>query len=110
MASIFSKIIQGEIPADIVYEDAHVIAIKDISPVAPVHIVLFTRQEVSGVAEVDKVGDHQHLIYAAKQVAELLGLDPGYRLVINQGENGGQSIPHLHMHLIGGRKLNWPPG
>jgi histidine triad (HIT) family protein len=108
--TLFTKIIRREIPADIVYEDDHVVAFRDIDPQAPVHILIVTRAEISGVAEVPPVGDHQALINAARTIAEAEGLTNGYRLVINQGEDGGQAVPHLHMHLLGGRKLAWPPG
>ena len=111
MPSIFSRIIAGEIPADIVYQDEHVVAFRDIKPEAPVHIVLVTRAEIPGIASVADEGDHRHLINAAKKIAEREGLaETGYRFVINQGSDGGQSIEHLHAHLLGGRKLNWPPG
>ncbi|MBS1720396.1 MAG: histidine triad nucleotide-binding protein [Armatimonadetes bacterium] len=110
MASLFTKIIQREIPADIVYEDDHVVAFRDIAPVAPVHILIVPREEVTGVAALPDSGDHQHLLNAARKIAEAEGLGDGYRLVINQGEAAGQTVPHLHMHLLGGRDLAWPPG
>lgn len=110
MATLFTRIIQGEIPADIVYQDDHVVAFRDIQPQAPVHIVLVPRQEIPGLASLPEDGDHRHLLNAAKVVAEQLGLTNGYRLVINQGEDAGQSVPHLHAHLLGGRALAWPPG
>ena len=109
MPTLFERIISREIPGDIVYEDEHVVAFRDIVPVAPIHVLLVTREPVSGVAAVEATGDHQHLLYAARQVAGQMGLE-SYRLVINQGEDAGQSVPHLHMHLIGGRHLSWPPG
>ncbi len=110
MPTLFTRIIQKEIPATIVYEDEHVVAFLDITPVAPVHIVIVTRTEIPGLAALPDSGDHMHLLNAAKTIAEKLGLDDGYRVVINQGESAGQSVPHLHAHLLGGRKLNWPPG
>lgn len=110
MATLFTKIINREIPADIVYEDEHVVGFRDIDPKAPVHIVIVPRAEIPGAAHVPEEGDHQHLINAARKIAEQEGLTNGYRLVINQGEDGGQSVDHLHMHLLGGRKLTWPPG
>ena len=110
MATLFTKIINREIPGDIVYEDDFVVGFRDIEPQAPVHIVIVPRTEISGVAAVTEEGDHQRLIYAARLIAEQEGLTNGYRLVINQGEDGGQSVDHLHVHLLGGRKLNWPPG
>lgn len=108
--TLFSRIIAREIPADIVYEDDHVVAFRDIEPKAPIHIVVVTRAEIPSVADVQHGDDHEHLIRAAAKIAEQEGLVTGYRLVINSGEDGGQSVPHLHVHLLGGRKLGWPPG
>lgn len=110
MPTLFTKIIQGEIPGDIVYQDEHIVAFRDIAPVAPVHVLLVTRAEIAGLASLPEDGDHRHLLNAAGKVAKQLGLDAGYRLVINQGEDAGQTVPHLHAHLIGGRTLSWPPG
>lgn len=110
MASLFTKIIQREIPADIVYEDDHVVAFRDIQPVAPVHVLIVPRQELDGVASLEGDGDHRHLLEAARKIAEAEGLHNGYRLVINQGEAAGQTVPHLHIHLLGGREFAWPPG
>ena len=110
MATLFTKIIQREIPADIVYETDHVLAFRDIEPQAPVHIVIIPKAEIQGIATLPESGDHLYLLNAAKIIAEQEGLKDGYRLVINQGEDGGQSVHHLHVHLLGGRKLNWPPG
>jgi histidine triad (HIT) family protein len=110
MPSIFTKIRNREIPADIVYEDEHVIAFRDIDPKAPTHIVIATAEETTGLAALPETGDHTHILNAAKKIAEKEGLENGYRLVINQGVDGGQSIDHLHAHLLGGRKLEWPPG
>jgi len=111
MPSIFTKIINGEIPATIVYQDAFCVAFRDLDPQAPVHVVIVPRQEVTGVAALTELGDHQHLLFAAKKVAEIEGVaESGFRLVINQGQDGGQSVDHLHVHLLAGRKLNWPPG
>lgn len=110
MATLFTKIINREIPGDIVYEDDHVVAFRDIEPQAPVHIIIVPRTEISGVATIEEEGDHTHLLNAARKIAESERLTNGYRLVINQGEDGGQSVDHLHVHLLGGRKLHWPPG
>ena len=110
MSTLFTKIINREIPADIVYEDEHVVAFRDIDPKAPTHIVIVPRQEISGVAALPDSGDHLYLLNAAKKIAEQEGLTNGYRLVINQGEDARQSVDHLHMHLLGGRPLSWPPG
>ncbi len=110
MATLFTRIINREIPAEIVYEDDHVVAFRDIDPKAPTHILIVPRQEIPGVAELPDSGDHLHLLNAAKKIAEQEGLTNGYRLVINQGNDGGQTVPHLHVHLLGGRSLSWPPG
>jgi len=110
MATLFTKIINGEIPADIVFENEYVVAFRDIQPVAPVHILIVPRAEISGLAALPATGDHQHILNAARVIAEQEGLTQGYRLVINQGEAAGQTVPHLHAHLLGGRDLSWPPG
>ncbi|MEX2242547.1 MAG: HIT domain-containing protein [Fimbriimonadaceae bacterium] len=107
--TLFTKIIRGEIPGDIVYQNEHVVAFRDIVPVAPVHVLIVPRDEIAGVASVHDHGQHERLLNAAKTVAEQEGLT-SYRLVINQGEDAGQTVPHLHVHLIGGRALSWPPG
>lgn len=110
MPSIFTKILNREIPAEFVYEDEHVFAIRDIAPKAPVHIIIVTKTEITGLAGLPQHGDQESILNAAKTIAEQEGLANGYRLVINQGEDGGQSVNHLHAHLLGGRKLSWPPG
>jgi histidine triad (HIT) family protein len=110
MATLFTKIINREIPAEIVYEDEHVVAFRDIDPKAPVHILIVPRQEVSGLATLPDEGDHTRILNAAKTIAEKEGLSGGYRLVINQGPDAGQSVDHLHAHLLGGRTFSWPPG
>lgn len=110
MPTLFTRIIAGEIPADIVYQDEHCVAFRDIDPKAPVHILIVPRAEIPGVADVPETGDHQHLLNAARKIAEQEGLSGGYRLVINQGVDGGQTVDHLHVHLLGGRPLSWPPG
>jgi len=110
MATLFTKIINREVPAEIVFENEHVVAFKDIQPQAPVHVLIVPRTEITGLAELPESGDHQHILNAAKEIASQFGLTDGYRLVINQGEAAGQSVPHLHAHLLGGRPLNWPPG
>ncbi len=113
MSTIFSKIIRKEIPATIVYEDNLCLAFKDISPQAPVHIVLIPKQEIRSMAEVTP--EHQslmgHLMVKASQIAEKLGLkESGYRLIVNTNDDGGQTVFHLHIHILGGRTLSWPPG
>jgi histidine triad (HIT) family protein len=110
--TIFGKIIRREIPADIVYEDELCLAFRDVQPQAPVHVLLIPKQHIAKLSEATPQ-DHAllgHLLLKAKQVAEELQLEQGYRLVINNGEDGGQTVFHLHLHLLGGRALAWPPG
>lgn len=108
MPSIFSKIIHKEIPAEIVYQDDLVTAFKDINPSAPVHILIVPNHEIETVDDVT-AGDEQalgRLFTAARQIARDMGIaEQGYRLIINCREHGGQEVYHLHMHLLGGRKL-----
>lgn len=110
--TIFSKIIRKEIPADIVYEDNLAIAFKDVNPQAPVHILVLPKQPIAKLADAESQ-DHAlmgHLLLTAKRVAEQAGLAKGYRVVINSGEDGGQTVYHLHLHILGGRPMAWPPG
>ncbi|HSI73353.1 MAG TPA: HIT domain-containing protein, partial [Fimbriimonas sp.] len=95
MATLFTKIINREIPGDIVYEDEHVVAFRDIDPVAPTHVLIVPRAEITGLATLPDTGDHMHILNAAKKIAESEGLTTGYRLVINQGREAGQSVDHL---------------
>ncbi|MGD0538329.1 MAG: histidine triad nucleotide-binding protein [Verrucomicrobiota bacterium] len=110
--TIFQKIADREIPADIVYEDSEVVAFRDVHPQAPVHVLVVPRRAIPRVAEA--VTSDQallgHLLLKAAEVARQLGLDQGYRVVINNGPDGGESVPHLHCHLLGGRLMGWPPG
>jgi histidine triad (HIT) family protein len=111
--TVFSKIIKREIPADIIYEDELCLAFKDVQPQAPVHILLIPKKEIRSMAEATEA-DREilgHLLSKAGEIAKTQGLaDNGYRLVINTNEDGGQSVYHLHIHILGGRRLNWPPG
>lgn len=111
--TIFEKIITREIPAQIVYEDDLVLAFRDITPQAPTHILIVPKKPIPRIAEAGPE-DHKllgHLLLKAAEVAEKAGLKAaGYRLVINNGPDGGESVPHLHCHILGGRKLQWPPG
>ena len=111
--SLFAKIIAREIPADIVHETDDVIAIRDINPKAPTHILVIPKRPIARINEASP-GDAKLLgtvLLAAAEIARKLGLDrSGYRLVINNGKDGGESVPHLHVHLLGGRSLAWPPG
>ena len=110
--TIFSKIIRREIPADIVYEDDLAIAFKDINPQAPNHILVIPKAFIAQLADAEPQ-DQQlmgHLLLVTKQVAQQAGLDNGYRVVINTGSDGGQTVNHLHLHILGGRQMKWPPG
>jgi histidine triad (HIT) family protein len=111
--TLFEKIAAREIPANIVYEDDLVVAFRDTNPQAPTHVVIVPRKLISRIAEA-KSEDQVvlgHLLLKAAQVAEKLGLkEGGYRLVINNGANGGETVPHLHCHILGGRHMQWPPG
>ena len=110
--TLFEKIIAREIPAAIVYEDDSVLAIHDINPQAPTHVLIFPKKLIPRIAEA--TGDDgkllSHLLLKAAEVAKKLGLKSGYRLVINNGADGGETVPHLHVHILGGRHLAWPPG
>lgn len=112
MSTIFDKIIQREIPADIVYEDDQALAFKDINPQAPVHILVIPKKPIPRVSEAEP--DDQallgHLLMTVKQIAAEAGLADGYRIVINNGKDGGQTVDHLHLHILGGRFMQWPPG
>ena len=110
--TIFKKIIDGEIPAEIVYEDELCLAFKDIQPAAPVHVLVIPKKEIENVAALsdDDQALAGHLLLAVGKVARKLGLEDGYRVVANCGRDGGQSVDHLHLHILSGRKLTWPPG
>jgi histidine triad (HIT) family protein len=112
-ANVFEKIIAREIPADIVYEDDLVLAFRDNSPKAPTHLLIVPKKNIPRIDEA-KAEDAKvlgHLLLKAAEVAEKAGLKKtGYRLVINNGADGGESVPHLHCHILGGRRLAWPPG
>ncbi|HEX7653893.1 MAG TPA: histidine triad nucleotide-binding protein [Verrucomicrobiae bacterium] len=111
--TLFERIIARQIPADIVYEDELVLAFRDINPKAPVHVLLVPKKALPRISQAD--ADDQsllgHLLLKAPEVAKLAGVaDTGYRLVINNGPDAGESVPHLHCHILGGRPLAWPPG
>lgn len=111
--TIFSKIISKQIPAKIVFEDDRVVAFRDINAQAPVHILIIPRQEISNISEARPEDEALlgHLLTVAATIARQEGIDStGYRLVINKGRDAGESVPHLHLHLLGGRVMTWPPG
>jgi len=111
--TLFEKIIAREIPSDIVYEDDLVLAFRDIKPQAPVHVLIVPKKPIPRLAEAT-AEDHRllgHLLLKAAEVAARLGLkQSGYLLAFNNGPDGGESVPHLHCHILGGRPMSWPPG
>ena len=111
--TLFERIISREIPADIVYEDDRALAFRDIHPQAPVHVLVIPKSPIAGVRAVEARDEALlgHLFVVARHVAELEGLaDNGFRLIVNDGRDGGQTVDHLHIHVLGGRALSWPPG
>jgi histidine triad (HIT) family protein len=111
--TLFQKIADKEIPSQIVYEDDQAVAFRDINPQAPTHVLIVPRKPIARLAEAAPE-DHAllgHLLLKAAEVAAKLGLDKtGYRLVINNGREAGETVPHLHIHILGGRPMHWPPG
>jgi histidine triad (HIT) family protein len=111
--TLFERIVAREIPATIVYEDDLVLAFRDVKPVAPQHVLIIPKKLIPGI-KAAKPEDHQvlgHLLLKAAEVAKQIGLaDSGFRLVINSGQDAGESVPHLHLHILGGRQMSWPPG
>jgi histidine triad (HIT) family protein len=112
MSTIFGKIIRREIPADIVYEDDLCLAFRDVNPQAPVHVLLIPKKEIDqvGNAKPDDQALLGHMMLAAGKIARQLGVGDAFRLVVNNGAEAGQTVFHLHLHILGGRKLRWPPG
>lgn len=107
---IFCRIISGELPSEKVYEDEHFIAIKDVSPAAPKHVLLMPKKHFRNITEVDTdtIAD---VTSKVSLIAEKIGVkEKGFRIVVNTGEDGGQTVDHLHFHLLGGREMGWPPG
>ncbi|MDA7618520.1 histidine triad nucleotide-binding protein [Verrucomicrobia bacterium] len=111
-ATLFEKIVSREIPAQIVYEDDLVLAFHDIHPEAPVHVLIIPKKPIPRIGEAQSEDQSLlgHLLLKAGEVARQLQLEKGFRLVMNHGEDGGESVPHLHCHILGGRSLQWPPG
>lgn len=114
MDCLFCKIAEGKIPSDKVYEDESLIAFRDINPQAPQHILIVPRKHIANVAELQTADNElvAHIfVDVVPMLAKKIGVDEkGFRVVINTGEEGGQTVNHLHIHLIGGRKMTWPPG
>ena len=110
--TLFEKIIQRHIPADIVFEDDQVLAFKDINPAAPTHVLVIPKRPISRIdaANAEDQSLIGHVMLKAAEIARELKLENGFRLVINNGPDGGESVPHLHCHILGGRALQWPPG
>ena len=111
MGTIFSKIIAGEIPATVVYEDDLCLAFKDVNPIAPMHVLLIPKKEIAQLSDAEEIDQTLlgHMMLKTSEVAELAGFSD-YRVVINNGAGAQQTVFHLHLHIIGGRSLNWPPG
>lgn len=110
---IFCRIVSGELPSEKVYEDDLVTAFKDINPAAPVHILVIPNRHISSLAHIQESDQELfgHLLVTFAKVAASQGLDRrGYRLVVNTGDDGGQEVGHIHFHLLGGRRMTWPPG
>ena len=110
--TLFEKIIAREIPATLEHEDEQCVVIQDIDPQAPVHLLVIPRRPLPRLAEAtpEDTALLGHLLITARAMAAKHGLDKGFRIVINNGPDGGESVPHLHVHVLGGRKLRWPPG
>lgn len=112
MTTIFGKIARREIPADILYEDEHCLAFPDINPQAPTHVLVIPKKEIAKLSDagVEDQALLGHLMLAAGNIARQLGVGDAFRLIVNNGAEAGQSVFHLHLHLLAGRKLRWPPG
>lgn len=110
--TLFKRIIDREIPAEIVYEDDLCLAFKDVNPQAPVHILVIPKKEIPSIAHLENEDQALagHLVLIVGKLAKELGLDNGYRTIVNTGKEGGQTVDHLHLHLLGGRGMSWPPG
>ena len=110
--TIFKRIIDHEIPTDVIYEDEHCLAFRDIRPKAPTHVLLIPKQEIATVNDLRQEDQALlgHLWLVVPKLAAQLGLANGYRVVVNCGPDGGQEVPHLHFHILGGRSMTWPPG
>ena len=113
MATLFEKICQGDIPAAVVYQDDLCVCFRDIAPQAPTHLLLVPRKAIPRIAEATQDDEKLlgHMLLQVQQIAREQGLlENGFRLIINNGRDGGEAVPHLHIHILGGRPLSWPPG
>ena len=112
MDCVFCKIAKGEIPSKKAYEDDQILAFYDLDPQAPVHILLISKAHIASANELTEENSAvvSHIFLTAAKLAKELGLEKGYRIVNNCGEDGGQTVQHLHFHLLGGRSMKWPPG
>lgn len=110
--TIFKRIIDGEIPADVIYQDDKCLAFRDISPQAPTHVLVIPKREIASLADLtdDDAELAGHMLLVVRKLARDLGLTGGYRVITNCGPDAGQSVDHLHFHLLGGRAMKWPPG
>ncbi len=112
MSTIFEKIISRDIPAEIILEDDHCIAIRDIEPQAPFHALIIPKKRIPRIAAAKEEDQALlgKLLLIAGEIARKENLEDGFRIVVNNGQDGGETVPHLHVHLLGGRKMSWPPG
>ena len=112
MDCLFCKIINGEIPSTLIYEDEKVIAFNDINPQAPVHFLVIPKEHIKSANAVNEENKELmgHIIFVASKIAKEEGLDDGYRIINNCGDDGGQTVDHIHFHILGKRKMLWPPG
>jgi len=110
--TIFKRIIDKETPAKIIYEDDHCLAFHDVNPQAPVHVLVIPKKEIASTNQLteDDAGLLGHIYGVIRKLAKELGLENGYRVVTNCGKDGGQTVYHLHFHILGGRQMDWPPG
>jgi histidine triad (HIT) family protein len=110
--TIFKRIIDGEIPADVIYQDDQCLAFRDVSPQAPTHVLVIPKREIASLADLSDEDAELagHLLLVVRKLAKDLGLTGGYRVITNCGPDAGQSVNHLHFHLLGGRGMKWPPG
>lgn len=110
---IFCKIIRKDIPSELIYEDEHILAFNDINPQAPVHVLIIPKEHVASLNDIheDKKDILSHILLKARQIASNLGIDKkGYRIILNTARDSGQEVFHIHFHLMGGRRMTWPPG